>query len=75
MKNRILTFITGILTGAIITTAGFLFYSKTMNKNIRQNKRIQINSNGQMQPPNEDLGKPPTKPESDFQERMQNNNI
>ena len=37
MKNRILTFIIGVLVGAILATAGFLIYSKTMNKNINQN--------------------------------------
>jgi len=31
MKNRILTFIIGILVGAIITTVGFLIYNKSIN--------------------------------------------
>ena len=31
MKNRILTFIIGILVGAILATAGFLIYSKKEN--------------------------------------------
>ena len=75
MRNRILTFIIGFLLGAIITTSGFLIYSKTINKNISQNERIPMNNNGQMQHPNEDMGEPPAKPEGDFQERMQNNNI
>ena len=75
MKNRILTFIIGILVGAILATAGFLIYSKTINKNINQNERIPMNNNGQMQPPNGDMGESPAKPEGDFQERMQNNNI
>ena len=30
MKNRILAFIIGILVGTIITTAGFLIYSKSI---------------------------------------------
>lgn len=31
MKNKILTFIIGVLVGAIITTAGFLIYEKVNN--------------------------------------------
>ena len=75
MKNRVLTFIIGILIGAIITTVGFLSYSKTINKNINQNERMPMNNNGQMQPPNGNMGEPPAKPEGDFQERRQSNNI
>ena len=33
MKNKILTFVIGILVGAIITTAGFLIYEKTNTNN------------------------------------------
>lgn len=69
MKNRILTFIIGILIGSIITTIGFLIYSKSINKNIKQNERLPMNQNGQMQLPNENMGEPPQKPEGNFQER------
>ena len=31
MKNKILTFIIGVLVGAIITTTGFLIYEKVNN--------------------------------------------
>lgn len=31
MKNKILTFIIGVLVGAIITTIGFLIYEKVNN--------------------------------------------
>ena len=34
MKSKILTFIIGILVGAIITTLGFLIYQKMNHKNI-----------------------------------------
>ena len=34
MKNRFLTFIIGILVGAIITTTGFLIYSRDVAKSI-----------------------------------------
>ena len=75
MKNRILTFIIGILVGSIITTIGFFIYSKTMNESIKQNGIMPMNQDGQMQPPNDNMGEPPTKPQGDFQGKMQNNNI
>ena len=75
MKNRILTFIIGILVGAILATAGFLIYSKTINKNINPNERMPFQNNGQMQRPNGNMGEPPEKPQGDFQGKMQNNNI
>lgn len=75
MKNRILTFIIGILVGSIITTAGFLIYNRTINKNINPNERFPMGQNGQMQPPGEDIGEAPAKPDGEFQPKMQNNNI
>lgn len=69
MKNRILTFIIGILVGAIITTAGFLIYNKSINNN--QNERMKpFENNGQMQRPNGNMGEPPEKPQRDFQHTM-----
>ena len=75
MKNRILTFIIGILVGAILATAGFLIYSKTINKNINQNERMPFEKNGQMERPNGNMGEPPEKPQGDFRPTMQNNEI
>lgn len=75
MKNRVLTFIIGILVGSIITTTGFLIYNKTINKNINPNERMPMNQNEQMQMPNENMGEPPAKPQGDFQSNMQRNNI
>ncbi|MBQ2835797.1 MAG: hypothetical protein IJE68_03060 [Clostridia bacterium] len=75
MKNRILTFIIGILVGAIIATAGFLIYSKSINKNMNPNERMPIEQNGQMQRPDGNMGEPPAKPDGDFRPQMQNNNI
>ena len=72
MKNRILTFIIGVLVGAIITTAGFLIYSKSINKN---QMNIPFENNGQMQRPGGNMGEPPEKPQGDFQPTMPNNNI
>lgn len=72
MKNRILTFIIGVLVGAIITTAGFLIYSKSINKN---QMNMPFENNGQMQRPSGQMGEPPEKPQGDFQPTMPNNNI
>lgn len=76
MKEKILTFIIGLLVGAIITTTGFLIYNKTIVSDSNQTEMMQIDGNGQMngqQPgnmeeppekPNGDKGEePPTKPE------------
>ena len=72
MKNRILTFIIGVLVGAILATAGFLIYSKTINKN--QNEMTKpFQNNGQMQRPNGEVGEPPAKPDEDFRPQMPNN--
>ena len=74
MKNRILTFIIGVLVGAILATAGFLIYSKSINKNPNE-MMMPMEGNGQMQKPEGDMGEPPAKPEGDFRPTMPNNNI
>ena len=48
MKNKILTFIIGLLVGAIIATAGFLIYSKSVKNNLSQPG---MGENGQMMQP------------------------
>ena len=65
MKNRVLTFIIGILVGAIITTLIFLIYSKTMNDNFRKNgfDRNMIREDMHMQMPGENMEEPPAKPD------------
>ena len=75
MKNRILTFIIGVLVGAILATAGFLIYSKSINKNINLNGRMPFENNGQMEPPNGNMGERPEKPQGNFQGQMKNDNI
>lgn len=37
MKNKFLTFIIGMLVGAIITTIGFYFYTKNIKTDDREN--------------------------------------
>ena len=62
MKEKILFLIIGILIGAIITTAGFLIYTKVANSN--QPKMMQMNENGaQMDKPpsNSNMEEPPEK--------------
>lgn len=51
MKNKVLTFIIGVLIGAIITTGVFYFYTKNMNLN--NNRQIP----GMMMKENE-IGRP-----------------
>jgi len=72
MKNRILTFIIGILMGSIITTAGFLIYSKSINN--KQNEIMEpFHNNGrQMQRPDGNMENPPAKPDGDFMQETQN---
>ena len=74
MKNRILTFIIGILVGAIITTTGFLIYTKSI-KNNQNDMMKQFENNGQMQRTGGNQGEPPEKPQGDFKPTMQNNEI
>lgn len=65
MKNRILTFIIGVLTGAIIMTLVFLIFNKpSENINIGN---LPPNENGQMQRPEGNMGEPPEKPTGDMQ--------
>ena len=73
MKNRILTFIIGVLVGAILATAGFLIYSKSINKNINLNGKMPFENNRQMEPPGGNMGEPPAKPDGDFRPQMKNN--
>ena len=56
MKNRILTFIIGILTGAIITTLGFMLINKPMNNDKKFNK---FTPNGEMTEQNPNMGNHP----------------
>ena len=58
MKDKVMFLIIGILIGAIITTAGFLIYNKTVAQNTNQPEMMQTNPNGQM-------GEPPEKPDGD----------
>lgn len=69
MKNRILTFIIGILVGSIITTFGFHIYSKSINDN-RPNDNFN-HQNNQPFHPSENMGQPPQKPEGNMNVRPQ----
>lgn len=65
MKNRILTFIIGVLTGAIIMTLVFLIFNKP-SENIN-NGNFPPNENGQIGRPNGNMGEPPERPNGDMQ--------
>lgn len=72
MKDKIKFLFIGILIGAIITTAGFFIYNKSITKD---SKPSETNPNGEMQPPpGENMGEPPAKPDGDMQPQMDNNN-
>lgn len=66
MKGKILTFIIGVLVGAIIATTGFLIYNKIGANNSNQPEMMQMNGNGQMggQQPGS-MEEPPEKPDGD----------
>lgn len=73
MKNRILTYIIGILTGAIVTTSVFLLYTNTIYRNIDWDDRNNREQNIRI--PNQNLEEPPEKPYGDFKERTHNEDI
>ncbi len=58
MKNKILTFIIGVLIGAIIATAGYFIYEKSASKNIPNRDERHQMINGEMPPdgPNGERG-------------------
>lgn len=66
MKNNILTFVIGLLVGAIIATSGFLIYNKTLENNSNQHEIMKMNENGKMegQQPGS-MEEPPAKPDGD----------
>ena len=55
MKNKILTFIIGVLVGAIIATTGFLIYEKVKGNNSVDNQsnmsQMMQDGDGKMAPP------------------------
>lgn len=70
MKNKILTFIIGVLVGAIIATTGFLIYNKIVSNNSEQPEMMQMNQNGQMGGEGtENMGELPAKPSGDNNEQ------
>ena len=64
MKNRILTFIIGVLTGTIIMALVLLIFNKP-SQNIN-NANFPPNENGKMQRPNGNMGEPPGKPDGNM---------
>ena len=68
MKEKILTFIIGVLVGAIIATGGYYFYSKS-NDNRRGmpdgERPAMMQQDGNNTDGNSDRGTPPEKPSDD----------
>ena len=62
MKNRILTFIIGLLVGAILTITGFLIYSREVAKSI--NGKMPFENNRPIQGQNRFMEEPPPMPEN-----------
>lgn len=60
MKNKILTFIIGVLVGAIIVAAGFLIYEKT-----NTNSHSMPNGERPQMMESENGGTPPEKPDGE----------
>ena len=65
MKNKILTFIIGVLTGTIIMALVFLIFTKPSQ--IINNGNFPPSENGQMQRPNRNMGERPERPNGDMQ--------
>ena len=64
MKNRILTFVIGILTGAIIMVLIFLVFNKLNDG--ANSESVPFNENGQMQRPDGNMYEVPEKPTGDM---------
>lgn len=64
--NKILTFIIGLLCGAVITTLGFMIYIKSVDGD-----KMKPDENGEMYKPSE-MGEPPEKPSGDMPEMPMN---
>ena len=65
MKNRILTFIIGVLTGAIVMTLVFSFINQPKNDDNMGN--TPPNGYGQMNQPNDNIGEQPAKPDGNME--------
>ena len=62
MKEKILTFIIGVLVGAIIATGGYYLYSKNNNS---KHGGMPNGERPAMMGQNENMGTPPEKPSDD----------
>lgn len=71
MKNRILTFVIGVLTGAIITTLIFIIINPFNGRGNAPEGMVNKPPEGQFgerpERPNGEMGEPPAKPEGNMQ--------
>ena len=72
MKNKILTFVIGILVGVILATMGFLVYINLVIKTPNEMMN-QFQNNGQFVRPNGNMIKPHEKPQGNFRQNMNDN--
>lgn len=82
MKNKILTFLIGVLVGAIIATAGFLVYQKINTNDTPGEMRQSMEGEGgdapQDMPEGEQGGNgetPPDKPDGEDEDTSTSNNV
>lgn len=68
MKNKILTFVIGLLVGAIITAAGFLIYNKTNTQD-----QFSPDNKPEMSAPGGNGGTPPEMPSGEGNQVNSNN--
>ena len=86
MKNKVLSFIIGVLVGSIVATAGYYFYAKNIQATSNQNESMgtgmenmqePFEMNGNMTPPekpdgNNNQGEPPAKPDEEKENNTSN---
>lgn len=56
MKDKILYLIIGFLIGTIVATSAFLIYNKTLKTNLNGQEIMQMNRDGQSEPPSKPKG-------------------
>ena len=71
MKDKIIFFIIGILTGAVISTGAFYVYTTTNDKS-NSNENTQMNGGQPPEMPSGQNGQPPEKPSDSNNESNSN---
>lgn len=88
MKNKVLSFIIGVLVGAIVATAGYYFYAKNnvaTTNNVNENRPEigdmqnmpeppEMSNSTNKQKPDDMQGEPPAKPDEEKENSTSNKN-